>query len=106
MEVEYENRDLKRLAYDPSYRGRWSWETKKRYQKVLVAFDAINQRESLFPLTGMNFERMTGKRKGQKKKKYDKEYSVRLDGRNRVVFTFIGPKESEIIRITFVGDYH
>jgi len=106
MEVEYDHPDLERLAFDVCFRGRWTWEVKDKYQKVIVLLQTIIRRESLFPLSGMNFEAVPGKIKGQWRKKYDKQYSLRLDGRNRVVFTFIGPKENEHIVITYVGDYH
>ena len=106
MEVEFENDDLERLAFDPTFRGKWSWLVKQQYQEVIVIFQTISRRESLFPMTGLNFKLFPGKRKGQKKKKYKKEYSVRLSGRDRVLLTFIGAKETERIRITFVGDYH
>lgn len=106
MDVEFENDDQYRLAFDPTFRGKWSWTVKQQYQEVIVIFKTLTRRESLFPMTGLNFKLFPGKMKGQKKKKYKKEYSVRLNGRDRVLLTFVGPKETEKIRIIFVGDYH
>jgi len=106
MKVTFCKPDFEKLAYDPVFVGRWTWDIKQRYQKAIVAFDIIKRRESLFPLSGMNFELLAGKRKRHRKKEYDREYSVRLNRRFRVVFAFDGPSEDETIIIVDIEDYH
>lgn len=105
MKIEFANPDLDKLAFDPLFVGEWSWNI-KRYQKVIVTFQAIKRRESLLPLAGKNFEGLTGKRKRHRKKEWEKEYSVRLDDRWRVVLTFTGHSKDETILILDVEDYH
>jgi len=106
MKVEFNNLDLDNLAFDATFIGDWNWEIKRRYQKAIVVFQAITRRESLFAMSGMNFERLSGRRKRHKKKSASKEYSVRLDRRWRIVMTFLGPLETESILILDVEDYH
>jgi proteic killer suppression protein len=106
MKIEYDDPELDSLAYDPKFIGQWTWDIKRRYQKAIIALTTIKRRESLFPLSGMNFELLPGKRKRHRKKDYEKEYSIRLDRRWRVVLTFYGPSEDETIIIIDVEDYH
>ena len=110
MKVEFDNEDLDRLAFDPVFAGKWSWDIKRRYQKAVVVLQAISRRESLFPMSGLNFERLSGKRPRHRSKKVKKEYSIRLNKRWRVVLTFVEDANDAVsgerILILDVEDYH
>ena len=107
MKIEFDDHDLRRLATEGGYLGRWNPVIVRKYREVIRTMQGLVRRQSFFHWPGLKFESLEGKRARQRKKpKGLKEYSVRLNKQWRVVFTFTGPPDDETILIIEIEDYH
>lgn len=97
MDVEFEDSDLERLAYDASYVGKWSPAIVKKFRKVVVLFKSFKDRRSIYVRGGFQLEKMEG----------EKDIStIRLNKQWRLFFRFKKKNEGEAIVVIRIGDPH
>lgn len=98
MEIELDDDELRRLAEDASFVGRWSKPIAKAYRKRLQQIMAArDERDLRFP-GGNHFERLQGKR--------DHQHSMRLNDQWRLIMEIRCEDTRTIVRIVGIEDYH
>ena len=98
MNVEFEDSELEKLAYDASYVGKWSPAIVKRFRRTIMLLETIEDRTSLYNWTGLKPEKMKGKYQGYS--------TIRLNKQWRVFFKIKKSGKKESIVIFHIGDPH
>ncbi len=95
MKVAFKTKELERLYVIPlnELRGKqkFSREVIKQYQVKVRILTVIEKLKDLHPIRSLNFESLSGNRKGQ--------FSIRLNKRFRLIFTEV---EDELIEIEII----
>lgn len=98
MEIELADEELRRLAENASFFGRWSKAIakafRKRLQQIIAAQD---ERDLRFP-GGNCFERLRGDR--------DHQHSMRINGQWRLIMEIRRDGPKTIVRVVGIEDYH
>jgi toxin HigB-1 len=97
--LEFEDDDLRRLAYEATYyTRRWSADVTKAYRRVIqVIHDAPDERD-LYEMKGLRLEQLKGQRKGSS--------SVRINSQYRLILRFKTRPDGRVAIIIEAVDYH
>lgn len=98
MEVEFGDGEMRRLAAERGYIGRWSVPVIKAYRKRVQAIMAAHdERDLRFP-GGNHFEKLQPPR--------DHQHSMRLNDQWRLIMEIRRDKAKTIVRLVEIVDYH
>lgn len=98
MEVVYENDDLERLEIEPAFNAKLSRDLVKAFRKRMQIIRAAVDERDFYPLRGLRFEPLKGKRAG--------EYSMRLNDQFRLVMRLEKRSTETVVVIRSIEDYH
>ncbi len=100
MDIEFSHPDLKRLAFEADFLAGHEPGIVRKYRKIMVYMQAMENRTSLYDWKGLHCKKLKGDRKGQ--------YSVMINDQWRVIFTIRkdGNNKKEVIVILGIEDYH
>lgn len=98
MEIEFDDTDLERLAFEASYMGKWSRALIRAYRKRVTQIMQVPSREILYTRGGLHLKKLHGKRRNQ--------HSMRLNEKDRLIIEFKKSNGKEIIHIVKIEDYH
>lgn len=81
MQVDYEDEDLRRLAYEPDHRTtRWAPNVTKAYRRRIQQLHAAVTDQDLRALKSLHLEKLKGDRAGT--------WSIRIDTQYRLILRF------------------
>ena len=98
MKVEFQKPELEDMAYNPSYRGKWSAAIVKAYRKVLNWIKQAGSSQDLRGMRSLRMEKLKGQRKHQS--------SLRLNNQFRLIVELGSEDRIEVVRIIDIEDYH
>lgn len=86
------------MAYDATYKGKWSDAIVKSYRKRITQIESAVSRQDLYVLKSLRLEKLKGSRKDQ--------HSMRINNQYRLIVRFDKEEKIEIVNILAVEDYH
>lgn len=98
MLVRYDDPNLERLEFDPSFNNNFSMAIVRAFRKVIGAVRAAKDERDFRNMRSLNFEKLQGKRSS--------EYSLRLNIQWRLIVRFEGDHPDKVVVIVSVEDYH
>lgn len=99
MQLEFEDDNLERLAYDPeAHTARWSPDVTKSFRRVLFLIENAKDDRDIRALKGLRLEKLKGKRTGT--------WSVRINSQYRLILRFKTAANNRIAVIIEAVDYH
>lgn len=98
MDLEFKDKDLEAMAFDPNYRGRWSAGIVKEYRFCLHYFLNAPDRRAIYHYPGFRLEKLKGKKKDV--------HSLRLNDQYRLILQFQRIDNREAIYVLGIEDYH
>lgn len=99
MRVEYEEEDLRGLAYDPCHRtSRWAPNVTKAYRRRIQQLHAAVTEQDLRALKSLHLEKLKGDRAGT--------WSIRIDMQYRLILRFETAADGRIAIVVEAVDYH
>ena len=98
MDIEFQDAEFDRLAFDGSYSGSWSSAIIRGYRKRLNVIMQAPSRQTLYAFRGLRLEKLGGKYKGYHSVRINKQYRIRLK--------FVNANGGEKVRIIQIEDYH
>jgi proteic killer suppression protein len=97
MLVEFEDANLQRLYEDPDYKF-GGQEVTKAFRKVVTCIQAAQDERDLYAMKSLHFEKLKGKRTGQR--------SLKLNDQWRLVIRLEARDEGKTAVIIGIEDYH
>jgi toxin HigB-1 len=98
MEVEFDSQDLDNLETDPGQSLGLGPAVDKGFRKVMQLIRAAADERDLYPLRGLRFEKLKGKRQHQ--------YSLRINDQYRLIIELRGQGAKKRIGVVEIVDYH
>ena len=98
MEVEYDDDDLERLETDSAFNANLSRDLVKAFRKRMQTIRAALDERDFYPLRGLRFEALKGKRVGK--------YSMRLNDQFRLIMKLEKRARKTVVIICSIEDYH
>ncbi len=98
MDVRYEDSELERLEFEPSFKGRWSQAVVKAFRKRMQAIRAATDERVFYQMKSFHFERLRGARRHQ--------HSMRLNNQFRLIVEYEGESPNKTIVVISIEDYH
>lgn len=98
MNVLFKDDMLKQLEADSSFDGGFQSAVVKKYRKCIQYIWAAKDERDFYAMKSLNFEKLSGKRKGQ--------YSMRLNLQWRLILEIRGDSPNKDIVIIGIEDYH
>ena len=98
MEVEFDTRELERLATDPGYTAGYPPEVVKMFRRRVQFIVAAPNDLALRNQRSLHFEKLKGARADQR--------SIRLNKQWRIILVLRTEKEQRVARILGIEDYH
>ena len=98
MEVEFEDDDLDRLEVDQRFDAGFPRGIVKAFRKRMQLIRAAPDERDFYGLSGLRFEQLKGKRKG--------EFSMRLNDQYRLTMRFQGKGKDKVVVVRSIEDYH
>lgn len=99
MRLEYEDEELRCLAYDPRYRtSRWAPDVTRAYRRRLQQLQAAPTDQALRSLKSLHLEKLKGGRAGA--------WSIRIDTKCRLILRFQTAEDGRIAAVIEAIDYH
>ncbi len=96
--IRHDDNRLEELEFDPQARTSWSQAIVKAFRKRMQQLRSLNNECDFYQNRGMNFEELSGGRKG--------DFSVRLNGQWRLILRFEGTAPEKTMVIRAIEDYH
>lgn len=99
MLLEYEDKNLELLAYDPTHKtSKWSPNVTKAYRRRIQQLHAAVDEQDLRTLRSLHLEKLKGNRAGT--------WSIRIDMQYRLILRFHTRDGGRIAVIIEAVDYH
>lgn len=99
MQVDYEDEDLRSLAYEPDHRtSRWAPNVTKAYRRRIQQLHAAATDQDLRALKSLHLEKLKGDRAGT--------WSVRIDTQYRLILRFQTQDGGRLAIVVEAVDYH
>ena len=98
MQVEYADDNLRRLAIDPEFRGRFPAEVVTAYWKVLNFIKRSTDERDLRAWKSLHFEKLTADLEGL--------HSLRLNRQWRLIIEIAGQAPNKTVVVRDVQNYH
>ncbi len=98
MNIEFQDEEYERLAFDLTYLGNRSASLVTLYRNRINRIKSAINRLDLYALKSLRLEKLKGKRQSQ--------HSMRLNDQYRLIVEFMKGNEGETVRIIKIEDYH
>lgn len=99
MRVEYEDEDVRSLAYDPRHRtSRWSPNVMRAFRRRIQQLDAAVTEQDLRALKSLHLEKLKGDRSGT--------WSIQIDLQYRLILRFETSDDGRVVIVVEAVDYH
>ncbi|MCC3278413.1 type II toxin-antitoxin system RelE/ParE family toxin [Arthrobacter sp. zg-Y40] len=99
MQVDYEDEDLRSLAYIPDHRtSRWAPNVTKAYRRRIQQLHAAANDQDLRALKSLHLEKLKGDRDGT--------WSIRIDQKYRLILRFETNDGGRAAVVIEAVDYH
>ena len=98
MEVDFDDEDLRRLAYDPSFDMGLDRGVVKAYRMRVQAIDAAMDERAFYALTSWHFEKLKGNLIGK--------FSIRLNKQWRLLIKLDKKDSGKTVVVISICDYH
>ena len=98
MEVEFDDGALERLERDSSFDANLSRDLVKAFRKRIQAIRAAIDESDLYKHKSLHFEKLKGKRKGER--------SIRLNDQYRLTLRLEKDSRKTVVIIQAIEDYH
>ena len=98
MEVEYEDENLQRLVYDPSFDLGLDRAVVKAFRMRIQLIDAAVDERAFYAVKSWHFEKLKGDLAGK--------HSIRLNAQWRLIVRLEKRKDGKIVVIVSICDYH
>ena len=98
MEVEFEDDDLDDLEVNPRATGGFSPGVVKGFRKAMQVIRAATDERDLYAMKGLHFEKLSGKRKGQR--------SLRCNDQYRLIVRLVGEGQSKKVVVVEITDHY
>ena len=112
MEVEYDDDDLERLETDPAFNANLSRDLVKAFRKRMQTIRAALDKRDFYPLRGLRFEALKGKRKGEHSSHFRAPAQLaelmpmRLNDQFRLIMKLEQRSRGTVVLICSIEDYH
>ena len=98
MQVRFADAKLDRLETDPDFYGGYAPEAVRGFRKVMQVVRAAADERDLWAMRSLNFEKLSGDRKGQ--------HSLRLNKQWRLIVKIEKSDPSNVVVVIEIVDYH
>jgi proteic killer suppression protein len=99
MQLEFNDDELERLAYDPqAHTTRWGPDVTKAFQRVLFYIANAEDERDIRASKGLRLEKLKGKRAGT--------WSVRINSKYRLILRFETSADTKVAVVIEAVDYH
>lgn len=98
MEVEFEDDDLRRMAYDPSFDMGLERGVVKAFRMRIQVIDAATDEREFYALVSWRFEKLKGDLAGK--------YSIRLNKQWRLLVRLDKRDSGKVVVVITICDYH
>ncbi|MCK4606365.1 MAG: type II toxin-antitoxin system RelE/ParE family toxin [candidate division Zixibacteria bacterium] len=98
MDIEFQDSEFERLAFDGTYIGSWSSTIIRQYRRRLNVIMQAPSRQTLYAFRGLKLKKLGGKYKGYHSVRINKQYRIRLK--------FVNANGYEKVRIIKIEDPH
>lgn len=98
MDIEFQDSELERLAFDESYVGKRSPALVKAYRKQVNLIRNVPDQHVLYALRSLRLEKLKGKMQGK--------YSMRINDQFRLIVQFAKKNGKDTVIIIKIKDYH
>lgn len=98
MDIEFDDPDLDRLYFEPSFTGGWAPAIVKGYRKAVGFIRQASDERDIRAMKGLNFHPLKDDREGQ--------HSVNLNDQWRLILEIRGEGTNKRIGVIEIVDYH
>lgn len=99
MRIEFDDKDLRRLYEDRTFRLRqFGPDITKQYRKAIGVVVAARDERDIRALKSLRLEKLRGDRDGQ--------HSIRLNDQWRLILEFRQDDQGRVVVIVSISDYH
>ena len=98
MDIEFQDSELERLAFDQSYFGKRSPALVKAYRKKVNLIRNVPDQQVLRAFRSLRLEKLKGKMQGK--------YSMRINDQFRLIVQFAKKNGKDTVIVIRIEDYH
>ena len=98
MDIEFQDSELERLAFDKSYVGKRSPALVKAYRNRVNLIKHAPDQQVLYAFKGLHLEKLKGKRKGK--------HSMKINDQFRLIVKFAKKNGNDTVIVIKMEDYH
>ena len=98
MDIEFQDSELERLAFDESYVGKRSPALVKAYRKQVNLIRNVPNQHVLYAFRALRLEKLKGKMQGK--------YSMRINDQFRLIVQFEKKNGKDTVIVIKMEDYH
>ena len=98
MDIDFQDSELNRLAFDGSYVGNCSPALVRAYRKRVNQISQAPNQQSLYAFKSLRLEKLKGKMRGK--------YSMRINDQFRLIVQFAKRNGKDTVIIIKIEDYH
>jgi toxin HigB-1 len=99
MDIEFQDLELDRLAFDQTYIGKWSPALVRAYRKRVNQISQAPNQQVLYAFKGLRLEKL-------KKGEMQGKYSMRINDQFRLIVQFSKKNGNDTLIIIKIKDYH
>lgn len=98
MDIEFQDPELDRLAFDETYIGNWSPALVRAYRKRINQIMQAPNQQILYAFKGLHLEKLKGKMQGK--------HSMKINDQFRLIVRFTKKNGNDTLIIIKIEDYH
>lgn len=98
MDIEFQDSELDRLAFDETCVGKWSPALMRAYRKRVNQIRQAPNQQVLYAFKSLRLEKLKGKMQGK--------YSMRINDQFRLIVRFAKKNGKDTVIIIKIEDYH
>ncbi|MCJ7578115.1 MAG: type II toxin-antitoxin system RelE/ParE family toxin [candidate division Zixibacteria bacterium] len=98
MDIEFQDPELDRLAFDETYVGNWSPALVRAYRKRVNQIMQAPNQQVLYAFKGLRLEKLKGKMQGK--------HSMKINDQFRLIVRFTKKNGNDTLIIIKIEDYH
>ena len=99
MDIEFQDPELDRLAFDETYVGNWSPALVRAYRRRINQITQAPHQQVLYAFKGLRLEKL-------KKGKMRGRYSMRINDQYRLILQFAKKNGKDAVILSKIEDYH